>query len=69
MSSAKNVATIESDIKTPANSLKDQGNAHFKASNYLKSAIVYTQAQADPSNATLYSNRSAAFLNLVKLSK
>ena len=47
-----------------------KGNAHFKAGNYLKSATVYTQAmKADPSNATLYNNRSAAFLNLVKLSK
>lgn len=70
MSTAENVAANESDTKTPDNTLKDQGNAHFKAGNYLKAAAVYTQAiKADPSNATLYSNRSAAFLNLVKLSK
>ncbi|KAL4200204.1 hypothetical protein AMTRI_Chr03g148580 [Amborella trichopoda] len=50
--------------------LKDQGNELFKAGNYLKAAALYTQAiKADPSNATLYSNRSAAFLNLVKLNK
>lgn len=59
-----------STIKTPDSSLKDQGNALFKVGNYLKAAAVYTRAiKADPSNATLYSNRSAAFLNLMKLSK
>lgn len=51
-------------------SLKDQGNALFKAGNFLKAAAVYTQAiKADPNNATLYSNRSAAFLNLLKVTK
>lgn len=53
-----------------APSLKDQGNALFKAGNFLKAAALYTQAiKADPSNATLYSNRSAAFLSLLKVSK
>ncbi|XP_043693435.1 U-box domain-containing protein 70 [Telopea speciosissima] len=51
-------------------SLKDQGNEFFKAGNYLKAAAVYTQAlKKDPSNPTLYSNRAAAFLHLVKLNK
>ncbi|XP_026456983.1 U-box domain-containing protein 70-like [Papaver somniferum] len=51
-------------------SLKDRGNEFFKAGNYLKAAAIYTQAiKKDPSNATLYSNRAAAFLHLVKLSK
>uniref|UniRef100_A0A175YQD5 Uncharacterized protein n=1 Tax=Daucus carota subsp. sativus TaxID=79200 RepID=A0A175YQD5_DAUCS len=51
-------------------SLKEQGNAFFKAGNYLKAAALYTQAiKKDPSNATLYSNRAAAFLHLVKLQK
>ncbi|CAA7404015.1 unnamed protein product [Spirodela intermedia] len=51
-------------------SLKDQGNEFFKAENYLKAAALYTQAiKSEPSNAALYSNRSAAFLHLVKLSK
>lgn len=51
-------------------SLKDQGNEFFKAGNYLKAAALYTQAiKQDPSNPTLYSNRAAAFLNLVKLNK
>lgn len=51
-------------------SLKDQGNQFFKAGNYLKAAALYTQAiKLDPSNPTLYSNRAAAFLHLVKLNK
>eukprot|EP00268_Persea_americana_P021905 TRINITY_DN2179_c0_g1_i1.p1 TRINITY_DN2179_c0_g1~~TRINITY_DN2179_c0_g1_i1.p1 ORF type:complete len:328 (-),score=56.19 TRINITY_DN2179_c0_g1_i1:545-1528(-) len=51
-------------------SLKDQGNEFFKTGNYLKAAALYTQAiKQDPSNPTLYSNRSAAFLHLVKLSR
>ncbi|KAL4562188.1 hypothetical protein LXL04_034384 [Taraxacum kok-saghyz] len=54
----------------PDVSLKDQGNEFFKAGNYLKAAAIYTQAiKKDPSNPTLYSNRAAAFLNLVKLQK
>lgn len=51
-------------------SLKDKGNEFFKAGNYLKAAALYTQAiKQDPSNPTLYSNRAAAFLHLVKLNK
>lgn len=50
--------------------LKDQGNEFFKSGNYLKAAALYTQAiKLDPSNHTLYSNRAAAFLHLVKLNK
>ncbi|KAL6970451.1 hypothetical protein U1Q18_030151 [Sarracenia purpurea var. burkii] len=59
----------ESEAK-PESSLKDQGNEFFKAGNYLKAAALYTQAiKKDPSNSTLYSNRAAAFLHLVKLNK
>ncbi|KAL9248650.1 Stress-induced-phosphoprotein 1-like protein [Drosera capensis] len=51
-------------------SLKDKGNEFFKAANYLKAAALYTQAiKQDPYNPTLYSNRAAAFLHLVKLNK
>ncbi|KAF2284275.1 hypothetical protein GH714_020185 [Hevea brasiliensis] len=51
-------------------SLKDKGNEFFKAGNYLKAAALYTQAiKLDPSNPILYSNRAAAFLQLVKLNK
>ncbi|KAJ4783060.1 Tetratricopeptide repeat protein 1-like protein [Rhynchospora pubera] len=53
-----------------AEALKDEGNSQFKAGNYLKAAALYTQAiKLQPTNATLYSNRSAAFLHLVKLTK
>uniref|UniRef100_A0A2C9W8I3 Uncharacterized protein n=1 Tax=Manihot esculenta TaxID=3983 RepID=A0A2C9W8I3_MANES len=51
-------------------SLKEKGNEFFKAGNYLKAAALYTQAiKLDPSNPALYSNRAAAFLQLVKLNK
>ncbi|KAI5649221.1 hypothetical protein M9H77_35226 [Catharanthus roseus] len=51
-------------------SLKDQGNEFFKSGNYLKAAALYTQAiKQDPSNPTIYSNRAAAFLHLMKLTK
>ncbi|KAF7070529.1 hypothetical protein CFC21_076040 [Triticum aestivum] len=50
--------------------LKDQGNEQFKSGNYLKAAALYTQAiKLDSDNPTLYSNRAAAFLQLVKLNK
>ncbi|CAI9118398.1 OLC1v1019963C1 [Oldenlandia corymbosa var. corymbosa] len=59
----------ESEAKVEA-SLKDQGNEFFKSGNYLKAAALYTQAiKKDPDNPTLYSNRAAAFLHLVKLNK
>ncbi|CAH9104141.1 unnamed protein product [Cuscuta europaea] len=59
----------DSDAKTET-SLKDKGNEFFKTGNYLKAAALYTQAmKQDPSNPTLYSNRAAAFLHLVKLNK
>ncbi|CAA0823055.1 Tetratricopeptide repeat (TPR)-like superfamily protein [Striga hermonthica] len=60
----------ESEAIAAEISLKDQGNEFFKAGNYLKAAALYTQAiKKDPSNHTLYSNRAAAFLHLVKLNK
>lgn len=53
-----------------AAALKDQGNEQFKTGGYLKAAALYTQAiKLDPDNPTLYSNRAAAFLQLVKLNK
>lgn len=63
-------APAEKEGGGSAASLKDKGNEFFKAGKYLKAAALYTQAiKHDPSNATLYSNRAAAFLNLVKLNK
>ncbi|KAG2454526.1 hypothetical protein HYH02_000373 [Chlamydomonas schloesseri] len=53
-----------------AASFKDQGNEEFKKENFLKAAALYTQAiKADPENAVLYSNRSAALLKLNKVTK
>ncbi|KAF5837562.1 hypothetical protein DUNSADRAFT_4198 [Dunaliella salina] len=50
--------------------LKDEGNKLFAAKEWLKSASKYTQAiKADPNNAVLYSNRSAALLKLLKVTK
>ncbi|CAI7895093.1 unnamed protein product, partial [Closterium sp. NIES-53] len=50
--------------------LKERGNAEFKARNFLKAAALYTQAIKEaPDNHALYSNRSAAFLQLSKLTK
>lgn len=40
---------------SPSAALKDEGNAHFKAGNFLKAAALYTQAiKKDPENAALY---------------
>ncbi|EXB51145.1 Small glutamine-rich tetratricopeptide repeat-containing protein beta [Morus notabilis] len=51
-------------------SLKEKGNEYFKAGNFLKAAALYTQAiKQDPNNPAFYSNRAAAFLQLVKLNK
>ncbi|KAL5702213.1 hypothetical protein ACHQM5_027455 [Ranunculus cassubicifolius] len=64
------MADSNPNTSTEGERLKDEGNSFFKAGNYLKAAALYTQAiKKDPQNATLYSNRAAAFLNLVKLSK
>lgn len=40
---------------SPSAALKDEGNTHFKAGNFLKAAALYTQAiKKDPENAALY---------------
>lgn len=42
-----------------------QGNEEFKAGNYANAVEQYTKAiELDPSNKTLFSNRSAAYLHL-----
>eukprot|EP00983_Pelagomonas_calceolata_P094200 1157861-Pelagomonas_calceolata.AAC.4 len=49
---------------------KDEGNKLFAAKEWLKAASKYTQAiKIDPNNAVLYSNRSAALLKLLKVTK
>lgn len=46
---------MEAAAAPPALSLKDQGNVHFNARNYLKAAALYTQAiKNEPENAALY---------------
>jgi len=48
-----------------AEELKKQGNARFAEGEYEESAELYTKAiQLDEENATLFSNRSAAFFKL-----
>ena len=40
---------------SPSVALKNEGNTHFKAGNFLKAAALYTQAiKKDPENAALY---------------
>ena len=48
-----------------AEELKNQGNLLFSSGNFEEAVDVFTLAiSADPSNAVLYSNRSAAFASL-----
>merc|ERR1719281_1354627 len=54
----------------PGAAHKDEGNAHFKAGEFLKAAASYTKAiKAEPDNHVFYSNRSQAFLKLSKVQK
>lgn len=53
-----------------AETLKAEGNRLYKEKNFLKAAATYTQAiKADKENGVLYSNRSAALLQLNKVTK
>jgi tetratricopeptide (TPR) repeat protein len=53
-----------------AERLKAEGNQLYKDKNYLKAAATYTQAiKVDKNNGVLYSNRSAALLQLNKVTK
>ena len=46
---------------------KDQGNAAFKAKNFEEAIGFYTQAiEENPSDHTIYGNRSAAYYTLKK---
>lgn len=45
--------------------LKDRGNEAYKAGNFETAVELYTQGiEQDPTNAALFSNRSAAYLKL-----
>ena len=51
--------------KNRAKTKKEQGNAAFRKGDYNRAAILYSDAiKEDPSNHLLYSNRSAAFLEI-----
>ncbi|WZN66970.1 hypothetical protein HKI87_17g85420 [Chloropicon roscoffensis] len=53
-----------------AEDLKQEGNALYKQGLYLKAAATYTSAiKLDKNNGVLYSNRSAALLQLNKVTK
>uniref|UniRef100_A0A7S3C808 Uncharacterized protein n=1 Tax=Chloropicon roscoffensis TaxID=1461544 RepID=A0A7S3C808_9CHLO len=53
-----------------AEDLKQEGNALYKQGLYLKAAAIYTSAiKLDKNNGVLYSNRSAALLQLNKVTK
>ena len=53
-----------------ADDFKAEGNALFKAGEFKKAAVAYTKGiKADPSNHILYSNRCAAFLKMLKVSR
>ncbi|QDZ25447.1 hypothetical protein HOP50_17g79870 [Chloropicon primus] len=53
-----------------AEELKQEGNALYKDGKYLKAAATYSQAiKLDKENGVLYSNRSAALLQLNKVKK
>jgi len=55
---------------TTAEALKEEGNAFYKNKEWLKAAASYTKGiKLDPENAVLYSNRSASFLQLLKVTK
>lgn len=49
---------------------KDKGNDAYKAANYVKAVEFYTSGiENEPSNAALFSNRSAAYLKLEDYAK
>lgn len=48
-----------------ADKFKEQGNAAYQAGEYDKAVSLYTEGiEQEPTNAVLFSNRSAAYLNL-----
>ncbi|KAL4452164.1 hypothetical protein ABPG75_007826 [Micractinium tetrahymenae] len=58
------------DVGATADDFKEKGNVEYRAGRFLKAAALYTQGlKADPGNAVLYSNRSAALLSLAKTTK
>jgi len=57
-------------VPSPTSSFREQGNDEYRKGNYLKAAANYTKAiKEEPELAALYSNRSAALMQLNKLPK
>lgn len=53
------------DTAAQVNELKEKGNACVRSENYAESILHYTHAiKLDPSNYSLFSNRSLAFLKM-----
>ena len=49
---------------------KDKGNTYFREKNYQMAVDCYTQAISEnPTDHTIYGNRSASFLNLEEFEK
>lgn len=56
-------STLTPTNMTDEQTLKDKGNAAFQSGDYDKAISLYTEGiEHDPTNAVLFSNRSAAYL-------
>jgi tetratricopeptide (TPR) repeat protein len=57
-------------VPAPTSTFREQGNDEYRNGNYLKAAANYTKAiKEEPESAALFSNRSAALVQLSKLPK
>jgi ankyrin repeat protein len=58
-------STITAEAKAQAQQAKLAGNDHFSMKEWQSAIVCYTKAiRADPTDATLYSNRSASYIML-----
>ena len=54
-------------MATGAEGFKESGDSYYRGKNYSAAVTAYTQAiELEPSSATLYTNRAAAKLMLLK---
>lgn len=68
MTTTADIAAVP--VSAPTSSFREQGNDEYRKGNYLKAAANYTKAiKEEPELAALYSNRSAALMQLSKLQK
>ncbi|KAJ3300312.1 hypothetical protein HK104_002131 [Borealophlyctis nickersoniae] len=62
-----NAKTVTPEMKKRSEAFKAEGNSAFSLKQYTVALAKYTEAIAlDPSNAVLYSNRSACYLHIKK---